>query len=128
MFDKLEDLVKRLEEVMLELSNPDVVNDQAKFRSLMKEQNDLTPIVEKYNEYKDAKQTIEDSVEMLEAESDEEMRELLKEELSDAKASVAKCEEELKILLLPKDPNDDKNVIVEIRAGAGGDEAALFAA
>ena len=68
MFDKLEDLVKRLEEVMLELSNPDVVNDQAKFRSLMKEQNDLTPIVEKYNEYKDAKQTIEDSVEMLEAE------------------------------------------------------------
>ena len=128
MFDRLEDLVKRLEEVMEELSEPDVVNDQARFRNLMKEQNELTPIVEKYNEYKDAKQTIEDSVEMLEAENDEEMREMLKEELSDAKAAEARCEEELKILLLPKDPNDDKNVIVEIRAGAGGDEAALFAA
>ena len=128
MFDKLEDLVKRLEEVMEELSNPEVVNDQDKFRVLMKEQNELTPIVEKYNEYKDAKQTIEESVEMLESENDEEMREMLKEELSDAKAQVAKCEDELKILLLPKDPNDEKNVIVEIRAGAGGDEAALFAA
>lgn len=127
MFDRLEDLVKRLEEVMEELSEPDVVNDQTRFRNLMKEQNELTPIVEKYNEYKDAKQTIEDSVEMLEAENDEEMREMLKEELSDAKAAEARCEEELKILLLPKDPNDDKNVIVEIRAGAGGDEAALFA-
>lgn len=128
MFDKLEDLVKRLEEVMEELSNPDIVNNQDKFRALMKEQNELTPIVEKYNEYKNAKQTIEESVEMLEAESDEEMREMLKEELSDAKAAVSRCEDELKILLLPKDPNDDKNVIVEIRAGAGGDEAALFAA
>ncbi len=128
MFDRLEDLVKRLEEVMEELSEPDVVNDQTRFRNLMKEQNELTPIVEKYNEYRDAKQTIEDSVEMLEAENDEEMREMLKEELSDAKAAEARCEEELKILLLPKDPNDDKNVIVEIRAGAGGDEAALFAA
>ena len=115
MFDKLEDLVKRLEEVMEELSNPEVVNDQDKFRVLMKEQNELTPIVEKYNEYKDAKQTIEESVEMLESENDEEMREMLNED-------------ELKILLLPKDPNDEKNVIVEIRAGAGGDEAALFAA
>lgn len=128
MFDKLEDLVKRLEEVMEELSEPDVVNNQTRFRNLMKEQNELTPIVEKYNEYKEAKQTIEDSVEMLEAENDEEMREMLKEELSNAKAEVAQCEEDLKILLLPKDPNDDKNVIVEIRAGAGGDEAALFAA
>ena len=114
MFDKLEDLVKRLDEVMQELSEPDVVSDQNRFRNLMKEQNELAPIVEKYKEYKEAKQTIEDSVEMLEEEHDEEMRELLKEEL--------------KVLLLPKDPNDDKNVIVEIRAGAGGDEAALFAA
>ena len=128
MFDKLEDLVARLEEVMKQLSNPDVVNDQEKFRSLMKEQNDLTPIVEKYNEYKDAKQTIDDSLEMLEEENDEDMKEMLKEELSEAKNTVAKCEEELKILLLPKDPNDDKNVVLEIRAGAGGDEAALFAA
>ena len=76
MFDRLEDLVKRLEEVMEELSEPDVVNDQTRFRNLMKEQNELMPIVEKYNEYKDAKQTIEDSLEMLEAESDEEMREM----------------------------------------------------
>ena len=75
MFDKLEDLVARLEEVMKQLSDPDVVNDQEKFRSLMKEQNDLTPIVEKYNEYKDAKQTIDDSLEMLEEENDEDMKE-----------------------------------------------------
>lgn len=128
MFDRLEDLVKRLEEVMSELSEPDVVNDQKRFRALMKEQNDLTPIVEKYKEYAAAKQTIEESLEMLEIESDEEMREMLKEELNQAKADVVTCEEQLKILLLPKDPNDDKNVIVEIRAGAGGDEAALFAA
>ena len=127
MFDKLEDLVKRLDEVMQELSEPDVVNDQNRFRNLMKEQNELAPIVEKYKEYKEAKQTIEDSVEMLEEEHDEEMRELLKEELSEAKKNVEQYEEELKVLLLPKDPNDDKNVIVEIRAGAGGDEAALFA-
>ena len=128
MFDKLEDLVKRLDEVMQELSEPDVVNDQNRFRNLMKEQNELAPIVEKYKEYKEAKKTIEDSVEMLEEEHDEEMRELLKEELSEAKKNVEQYEEELKVLLLPKDPNDDKNVIVEIRAGAGGDEAALFAA
>ena len=128
MFDRLEDLVRRLEEVMSELSEPDVVNDQERFRALMKEQNDLTPIVEKYKEYTEAKQTIEDSLEMLESENDEEMREMLKEELSEAKENVSRCEEQLKILLLPKDPNDDKNVIVEIRAGAGGDEAALFAA
>ena len=94
----------------------------------MKEQNDLTPIVEAYNEYKECKQAIEDSLEMLEEESDEEMRELAKEELNDNKKRVEELEQELKILLLPKDPNDEKNVIVEIRAGAGGDEAALFAA
>ena len=128
MFDKLENLVKRLDEVMQELSEPDVVSDQNRFRNLMKEQNELAPIVEKYKEYKEAKQTIEDSVEMLEEEHDEEMRELLKEELSEAKKNVEQYEEELKVLLLPKDPNDEKNVIVEIRGGAGGDEAALFAA
>ena len=88
MFDKLEDLVKRLDEVMQELSEPDVVNDQNRFRNLMKEQNELAPIVEKYKEYKEAKQTIEDSVEMLEEEHDEEMRELLKEELSEAKKAL----------------------------------------
>ena len=128
MFDKLEDLRIRLDEILNELQEPDVANDQNRFRKLMKEQNDLTPIVEAYNEYKECKQAIEDSLEMLEEESDEEMRELAKEELNDNKKRVEELEQELKILLLPKDPNDDKNVIVEIRAGAGGDEAALFAA
>ncbi|MFR2662612.1 MAG: peptide chain release factor 1, partial [[Clostridium] scindens] len=128
MFDKLEDLLIRLEEVLSELQEPNVANDQNRFRKLMKEQNELTPIVEAYKEYKACKQAIEDSLQMLEEESDEEMRELAKEELNDSKARVEELEHELKILLLPKDPNDDKNVIVEIRAGAGGDEAALFAA
>lgn len=128
MFDKLEDLRIRLDEILNELQEPDVANDQNRFRKLMKEENDLTPIVEAYNEYKECKQAIEDSLEMLEEESDEEMRELAKEELNDNKKRVEELEQELKILLLPKDPNDEKNVIVEIRAGAGGDEAALFAA
>ncbi|MCR5271714.1 MAG: peptide chain release factor 1 [Lachnospiraceae bacterium] len=128
MFDKLEDLVRRLEEVLNQLSEPDVASDANRFRKLMKEQSDLTPIVEAYNEYKQNKQNIEDSLAMLEEESDEEMRELAKEELNESKDKVAELEERLKILLLPKDPNDDKNVIVEIRAGAGGEEAALFAA
>ena len=128
MFDRLEDLLVRFEELMSELSEPDVAGNQERFRKLMKEQNDLTPIVEAYKEYKAAKQNIEDSLAMLDEESDEELRELAKEELNDSKARVEELEHELKILLLPKDPNDDKNVIVEIRAGAGGDEAALFAA
>ena len=128
MFDKLEDLLIRLEEILSELQEPDVANDQNRFRKLMKEQNDLTPIAEAYKEYKECKQTIEDSLQMLDEESDEELKELAKEELNAAKARVEELEHELKILLLPKDPNDDKNVMVEIRAGAGGDEAALFAA
>ena len=128
MFDRLDDLLIRYEEVMGELQEPDVANDPERFRRLMKEQSDLAPIVEAYNEYKECKQAIEDSLEMLEEESDEEMRELAKEELNDNKKRVEELEQELKILLLPKDPNDEKNVIVEIRAGAGGDEAALFAA
>ncbi|MBR9937958.1 peptide chain release factor 1 [Oscillospiraceae bacterium Marseille-Q3528] len=128
MFDKLEDLLIRFEEIMSELNEPNVTDDQNRFRKLMKEQSDLQPLVNAYKEYKECKQTEADSLEMLEAESDEEMRELLKEELSDAKKRIEELEAKLKILLLPKDPNDDKNVIVEIRAGAGGDEAALFAA
>ena len=128
MFDKLEDLIGRYEEIMNELNEPDVTNNQERFRKLMKEQSDLTPIVDAYKEYKKCKQDIEDSLAMLEEENDEDMREMLKEELSDAKKGVEELEEKLKILLLPKDPNDDKNVVVEIRAGAGGDEAALFAA
>ena len=128
MFDKLEDLLIRFEELMSELSEPDVANNPERFRRLMKEQSDLTPIVEAYKECKRCRQSIEDSLAMLEEESDEEMRELAKEELGEARKRVEELETELKILLLPKDPNDDKNVIVEIRAGAGGDEAALFAA
>ncbi|HIT61611.1 MAG TPA: peptide chain release factor 1 [Candidatus Fimousia stercorigallinarum] len=128
MFDKLEDLADRLASVLEELNDPDVVNDQKRFRNLMKEQAELTPIVEKYNEYKAAKENIEESLEILEEETDEEMRELAKEELAESKEQVEALENEIKILLIPKDPNDDKNVIVEIRAGAGGDEAALFAA
>ena len=128
MFDKLEDLVLRYEEIMNQLSEPDVANDTNRFKKLMKEQSDLSPIVEAYQSYKQEKKNIEDSLAILEEESDEEMRELAKEELNDAKAQAEQLEDKLKILLLPKDPNDDKNVIVEIRAGAGGEEAALFAA
>lgn len=128
MFDKLEDLLIRFEEVLSELGEPGVADNQERFQKLMREQSELQPIVDTYKEYKENQQTIQDSVSMLEEESDEEMREMLKEELSDAKRRVGELENELKILLLPKDPNDSKNVIVEIRAGAGGDEAALFAA
>ncbi|MBE5855493.1 MAG: peptide chain release factor 1 [Lachnospiraceae bacterium] len=128
MFDRLEDLVRRYEEVMNLLAEPDVANDNARFRALMKEQSDLAPIVEAYKAYASHKQNIEDSLALLEEETDEEMKELAKEELNESKAEVERLEQQLKILLLPKDPNDDKNVIVEIRAGAGGEEAALFAA
>ena len=128
MFDKLEDLLIRFDEVLNELGEPGVTDNQERFQKLMKEQSDLQPIVDAYKEYKENKETIQDSLSMLEEEKDEEMREMLKEELSDAKKRVEELEHEIKILLLPKDPNDSKNVIVEIRAGAGGDEAALFAA
>ena len=128
MFDRLEDTLVRFEELLSMLSEPDVANDPKRFQKLMKEQADLAPIVEAYKEYKVNKQNIEDSLAMLQEENDEELRELAKEELAESKEKVEELEQKLKILLLPKDPNDDKNVIVEIRAGAGGDEAALFAA
>jgi len=128
MFDKLEDILVRFDEILKELNDPSVALDQQRFRKLMKEQSDLTPIVEAYKEYKAAKQTIEDSLFILEEESDEDMRDMAKEEMNEAKQRVEELEQEMKILLLPKDENDDKNVIVEIRGGAGGDEAALFAA
>ena len=127
MFDRLDDMLRHYEELMLELNNPSVAEDQRKFRKLMKEQADLAPIVDAYKQYKQAKQDVEDSLALLDEESDDEMKELAKEELADAKKRIEELEQELKILLLPKDPNDEKNVIVEIRAGAGGDEAALFA-
>ena len=128
MFDRLDDILIHYDAIMQELGEPNVTENQDRFRKLMKEQADLAPLVEAYKAYKQAKQDIEDSLALLEEESDEEMRELAKEELSDAKKRVEELEQELKILLLPKDPNDDKNIILEIRAGAGGDEAALFAA
>lgn len=128
MFDKLEDLARRLEEINMLLTEPDIINNQDKYKELMREQSELAPIVSKYKEYAEAKEGIEDSLTILDEESDEEMKELAKEELNSCKEKLAECEQELKILMLPKDPNDDKNVIVEIRGGAGGDEAALFAA
>ncbi|GLB27159.1 peptide chain release factor 1 [Lacrimispora xylanolytica] len=127
MFDRLDDILVHYEELMQELNNPSVAEDQNRFRKLMKEQADLADLVETYTQYKKAKQAVEDSLLLLEEESDEDMREMAKEELSDAKKRIEELEQELKILLLPKDPNDDKNILLEIRAGAGGDEAALFA-
>ena len=127
MFDKLEDLVRRFEEITNELTEPSVVNDQNRFRKLMKEQSDLQPLVDAYTEYRKCQETVEDSLAMLESESDDEMREMFKEEMSDAKKRIIELEQEMKILLLPKDPNDDRNIFLEIRAGTGGDESALFA-
>lgn len=122
MFEKLDGILERYDEIMEQLNDPNVVSDQSNFRKLMKEQSDLAPIVELYRKYKEAQETIQDSLAILDEESDEEMRELAKEEMNEAKASIPEMEEQLKILLLPKDENDDKNVVVEIRGGAGGDE------
>ncbi len=128
MFDKLEAIVERFNEINEQLTDPAVVNDQNKYRKLMKEQSDLEPIVQAYNEYKKCKETIDESLMILDEESDDDIKDLAKEEMNEAKERQAELEDELKILLLPKDENDDKNVVVEIRGGAGGDEAALFAA
>ncbi len=128
MFEKLEDVLVRYDEILNMLNEPSVIADQEKFQRLLREQGSLQPLVETYLAYKKDGETIGESLSMLEEESDSEMRELLKEELQEARADARELERKLKILLLPKDPNDDKNVIIEIRAGAGGDEAALFAA
>ena len=128
MMDKLETLQIRLEEILNELNEPAVAGDSARFQKLMRDQAELPPVVDTYKAYKKCQETIDDSLMLLDEEKDEEMREMLKEELSDAKKEILDLEQQLKVALLPKDPNDQKNVIVEIRAGAGGDEAALFAA
>ncbi len=128
MFDRLEDILVRYREIEEEMLDPGILNDQNRYRKLMKERSELSELADKYMEYKATQNNIEESLAMLEEETDEEIRELAKEELNTCKAKLAKIEEELKVLLLPKDPNDEKNVIVEIRGGAGGDEAALFAA
>jgi len=127
MFDKLEGIVERFEFLSQQINDAEIIANQELWRGFMKEHSDLTAIVNKYKEYKACQVTIEDSLEMLK-ESDPEIVEMAKEELNEAKAAIEVLESEIKVLLLPKDPNDDKNVFVEIRGGAGGDEAALFAA
>ena len=124
MFDKLENVEKRYEELNEKISDPEVIANQNEWKKLMKEHADIEEIVEKYREYKKVQNSIEDLKEMLE---DKEMHDLAQAELDEARANLPKIEEELKLLLVPKDPNDDKNVIVEIRGGAGGEESSLFA-
>ena len=129
MFDKLESFVNRHEQIGIELTRPDVASDNELFRKLMKEYSELTPIVEKYKQYVSAKNAEKEALEILsEPNLDKDFKELAEEELKEAKENIVAFADELKILLLPKDPNDDKNVIIEIRGGAGGEEAALFAA
>ncbi len=128
MFDKLAFIEEKYNELSSRISDPDVISDQDNWRKLMKEHSDLTPIVEKYREYKKYKSDLEDAKALLEEETDPELREMAQLEIEECKDAIEKANGELKILLIPKDPNDDKNVIIEIRGGAGGDEAALFAA
>lgn len=128
MFDRLQELVNRYEELGFRLNEPQVIGDQALWQKMMREHAGLMPLVETYQRYKKAKQDAEEAKLLLEEEKDEELRQLAKEELAESRETVESLEQELKILLLPKDPNDEKNVFMEIRGGAGGDEAALFAA
>jgi peptide chain release factor 1 len=128
MFDKLEAILHRSEEIINELSEPSAAGDSARLQKLMKEQGELAPIADAYKEYKKCKADIDDAIALLEEEKDPEMRSMLKEEHQEAKERLEELEKKLRILLIPKDPNDGRNVVVEIRAGAGGDEAALFAA
>ncbi len=124
MFQRLEDVEKRYDELTEKISDPEEIAKTSSWQKLMKEHSELTPIVEKYREYKKAEKTIEENEELL---KDPELKELAQMEIDEARESLPKIEEELKILLIPKDPDDDKNIICEIRAGAGGEEAALFA-
>lgn len=126
MFDKLDFIVEKYQELSLKVSDPDVINDQPTWQKHIKEMGEMEPIVKKYEEYKKAKEGLRDAKDIVENESDEEMRDLAKMEINELEDQIAQNEEELRILLLPKDPNDEKNVILEIRAGTGGDEAALF--
>ncbi len=128
MFQKLSFIEEKYEELSAKISDPEVIADIDSWRKLMKEHSDMTPIVEKFREYKGVLDTVKETEEMLSENNDSDFEELLKEELNDAKERIPSLEEELKILLIPKDPNDEKSVIVEIRGGTGGEEAALFAA
>lgn len=127
MKDKLAALCLRSEDIERELAAPETAQDRTRFQQLMKEQNELAPIVEAYRDLEKEEKNIRDSLELMEGETDPEMKEMLRDELASSKEAAAGLEERLKILMLPKDPDDDRNVIVEIRAGAGGEEAALFA-
>lgn len=128
MLDKLAGIEERYEKINEQLCLPETVSNQEKYPKLMKELRSLSPVVEKYREYKKYDETLKESKELLDAGGlDKDFKELVQEEFEQAKADIERCSEELKILLLPKDPNDDKSVIVEIRGGAGGEEAALFA-
>lgn len=128
MFEKLKLTEERYEEINRQLADPYVVSDNERFKSLMKEHKTLTPIVEKYREYAKHQQDFEEAKEMLDDGGlDKDFKEMVEEQYKSSQEAIERCSDELKILLLPKDPNDDKNVIVEIRGGAGGDEAALFA-
>ncbi len=126
MFDKLETLENKYEEINIKLTDPAVISDQDLYPRLMKEYSDLGEIVEKFREYKRFKAAIQDAKEMLDDKPDKELREMILAELDEAEAGLEKTTQELKILMMPKDPNDERNVIIEIRGGAGGDEAALF--
>lgn len=128
MFDKLEHIETKYKELTDALASPEVMADSARYRKTAKAHAEISEIYEKYREYKDLKKGIADSKELLASETDAEMRELAQSELTDLEERVERVEEELKTLLVPKDPNDDRNVILEIRAGTGGDEASLFAA
>lgn len=128
MFDKLKLFENRLNEIDGQLSDANVVSDQEQFKNLMREHKQISPIVEKYREYLRVKANLDEARQLLDAGGlDKDFREMVEDELSGAKEDIERISDELKILLLPKDPNDDKNVIVEIRGGAGGEEAALFA-
>jgi len=127
VFTKLADIKKKFEELTEQISQPEVIANQSLWTKLVKEHSSLTGIVEKYDEWKKTDENLAGALELVEIETDEEMVEMLRAEIHDLKEKRVELEEELKILLLPKDPNDDNNVIVEVRAGAGGDEAALFA-
>lgn len=127
MFSKLDQVESRYEEVNLSLQRPDIASDQKKYRALMKELADLEKIVLLYRDFKKKTANLKESKELLTAESDPEMKEMIREEIKELENALPTLEDELKISLLPKDPNDDKNIILEIRAGAGGDEASLFA-
>ena len=127
MFSKLAIFDKRYSELEKRMYEPDVVSDPEAYRKVMQEYSSIEPVVKKYREYQTAQQTIEDSLNILEDETDEELRELASAELDDAKKQLPILEEELKILLLPKDPNDERSVIIEIRGGTGGEESSLFA-